>query len=109
MDVPVDCLDRIVRLAYETASHGEQSVRDAILGRIHRENTPFASVSDLACDSIPESAVRRAVGEAAKKGDWFKSREAGELLGTIVVQYLDQMPTTDMAVKIAELEHWLYG
>lgn len=109
MDVPLCCLDQIVARAFKTAKKGEQSVRDVIRARLRLGNKPFTSVSELVNDGTSESMVRQEVGTAAKDQGWFKSTQVGEQLGAIVVDHLDQIPATDTARKISELEHWLYG
>lgn len=109
LDVPVACLDELLQLACKTAKGGEQSVRDAISARIASAPRDFASVSELIQSGCAELIVRRALGDVAKDKGWFKSTEAGEALGRIVVKYLDRIPATDTALKIAQLGQWLYG
>jgi hypothetical protein len=58
--------------------------------------------------------VREAIATAAlprgdKSKSWFKRVGLGELLGSSVVEDLANIPTTDLAIKLADLEEWAYA
>jgi hypothetical protein len=59
-----------------------------------------------------EASIRDSFGLVAKKqknGNWFKRIDLGEHLGEIVGKCLIEIGSSDLAVKLSELEKWAYG
>ena len=55
-----------------------------------------------------EGAIRNAIGLAAKTCDWFKIIERAEELARIVVEDWDNVTDKDLALKIGQLQQWIY-
>ncbi len=60
---------------------------------------------------IAEATIRAAIAEAAKSKNnaWFKTFELGEELGKLAVNVLPDIPGTDLAKKIEQIESWAYA
>jgi hypothetical protein len=107
-DLPLASLEEVVKLAIEI--RGEQSVLDAIGNRIPTQ-TPLKG-TDIKCwlqDGLTEDQVRHAIGQAAKKCEWFKRIDLGEELGMIIKKALPAMVGTDLEAKLTQVANWIYG
>jgi hypothetical protein len=53
--------------------------------------------------------LRNAIGQAAKAktAGWFKRIGSGERLGEVVCRYIERIPATDLAQKMADLRQWI--
>lgn len=107
LDLPWPYLQRVVDEACEDLS--SVSVADAIataLGGGGQLRT--SDLAELLDTGITKSEIRAAVGRAAHVGSWFKRIESGERLGLIVAGALSEIPASDLALKVAELQTWAH-
>lgn len=58
---------------------------------------------------LDDKSIRAAVGRAAKKNGWFKTREGGEALGRLIVKALPSEEGAGLAHTLKRLEEWAYG
>ncbi len=101
-DLPWEGVLDVVALAFEEP--GEQSVRGAVTQR-------FGANADLIGGDLRDwqdsQELRKAIGDAAKTAGWFKRIGSGERLGEVVCRYIERIPATDLAQKMADLRQWI--
>jgi hypothetical protein len=103
-DLPWEGVREVVGLAVSERS--EQSVRDSIKSHLGGD----ANLAENGIDEWQDSAaLREAIGKAARNSTWFKRIDTGERLGEIVCRYLERVPGTDLAQKIAAVRSWVDG
>jgi hypothetical protein len=89
---------------------GEAAVLDQVAqhlgGSLHGMGN---DINAWASGKWDQAAVRTAIGQAAKAGEWFKDLNSGQELGEIAVAALPHMTGTDFAEKISLLERWIYA
>ena len=107
-DLPWSAVQTLVDFA--ASQRGETSVRDSILSRLRSRG---ATPGDLDLDAwisngIADDELRLAIGSAAKSanGQWFKTIDAGEFLGSTIASVLPQIRQTDLALKLETLKGW---
>ena len=106
-DLPLSSLQKVIDLAIEV--HGEPNVREALRANLGAElPTGECTIQGWINAEIPEDDARKAIGTTAKQRGWFKQIHSGERLGEVVASALSEISTTDLAVKLAELEKWSY-
>jgi hypothetical protein len=108
-DMTIAALERFLEIAVDR--YTEATVREALkeqLGKVVPNG--HCRVQSLIEDGHSEVEVRRAIGKAAKskKGEWFKDITTGEQLGNVVAQQLGEIPSTPLAMTLAQLEAWVY-
>jgi putative ATP-dependent endonuclease of OLD family len=85
----------------------EEKVRRAVCA-VYQESAQDTKHLKDTFQSWQETAeLRKAIGEAAKTGEWFKNIQGGEELANIVIKYLPQIPSTDLALKISTVRTWI--
>ncbi len=111
LDLPWEGVAEMVAMAMET--WGEESVRARVA------NALCVELAAVVGDPIDwgqlvggESAVRDAIGLAAKKSErkkkgWFKQVSLAEPLAGIVKKHHDAIQQTDLGTKIAALKAWV--
>jgi hypothetical protein len=67
------------------------------------------TVADWLAAGITEPDVRAALGQAAKKGDWFKRIDRGEALGHLLAEQWVTIAATPLGHGLASLATWLYA
>jgi putative ATP-dependent endonuclease of OLD family len=60
-------------------------------------------------NGISEGEIRIAFGKAAKEKGWFKRIDRGEDLGGIIVSDMANLKDKEIAMKLSEIEGWIYG
>lgn len=102
-DLPWDGVLEVVRLALE--EFGEQSVKASVAQQLAANEG--LTRGDLRSWQDSQE-LRNAIGRAAKgKASWFKRIDRGERLGEVVCRYIEYIPKTDLAQKMAELRRWI--
>lgn len=109
-DLPWDALENLVGLA--VGNRDECSVLDAVRNAIGPECYELSGGPTSWRDSgIDEKTIRDAIGNASasKNNSWFKTLDLGEDLGKLAVNALPDIPTTDLAKKLQQIESWAYA
>lgn len=101
-DLPWEGVIAVAALAIE--ERGEQSVRGVVALRLGANAALI--LGDLSAWQDSQE-LRNAIGDAANTADWFKRIGSGERLGEIVCRYIERIPDTDLAQKMAELRGWI--
>jgi hypothetical protein len=101
-DLPWDGVFEVVALAFREP--GEQSARGTIAQSLGTNATLIQGDFRTWQDS---QELRKAIGHAAKTAGWFKRIGSGERLGEVVCRYIERIPATDLAQKMAELRQWI--
>ena len=61
-------------------------------------------------DEETQLQTRRVIGKvASSKNAWFKRTDLAEGIGDIVANSLQQIPATDLAIKLQQIHQWVYG
>jgi len=106
-DLPWVGVQEIVGLAIE--DRGRESVYAAVRCRL--AGNPPASLPEEPGSWKDLSGMREAIGLAAKEANggkgWFKQVDHGQDIGEIITKYLDLIPETNLAKRIADLRSWL--
>lgn len=106
LDLSPNAVQQLLELAFEF--WGETSVLDSVRDRL---KTTTLLARTFATWNVPGKTtddLRRAVGEAAKKRDWFKRIEPGERMGAIVAGELSAGRTSTIATTLGAVEAWAY-
>ena len=109
LDLPDNGLEELVQLAIELVEDQE-----AVLSAIHAQlpdgaaRPEMPSVLSWVTPDTTISAIRAAIGKAAKRKNWFKGIEQAERLGHLVSEWLPLMVGSDTEAKTADLEHFAY-
>jgi hypothetical protein len=101
----------IVKMAAAADERGGRCVRDAIADQLKvprsglREGDPASWIA-----AAGAAAFRTAFGDVAKKKNqaWFKSRDQGAFLGTLVAEHwsaISNTPTHEVIVKLKAFAH----
>jgi hypothetical protein len=101
LDLPWPGILEILDLAADI--RGEEKVRGGLIKTLGKESELLCKLSEL----IDTPQLRTAIGATAKKGEWFKRIDYGELLGNAVTKYLSQIQSSDLARKTATLRAWI--
>jgi len=102
-DLPWEAVKELITFAEEEFS--EISIRDSVKARL---NTNSQLRDDWKEHDVPE--MREALAEAAKKGEWFKRIDRGEVLGSIIFKYFDQIEDNKALKKqLQNLSNWVDG
>lgn len=108
LDVPWDVLMAIIDRARELfVEDVPEAATDAIAARL--QAPPGSGPEQWLEQGFTHDQIRYAIGQAAKKGGWFKRTDLGEILGRIVVDALPRMADTDLATKLKSLADWAYA
>ncbi|MDQ1351096.1 MAG: family ATPase [Acidobacteriota bacterium] len=108
LDLPWEAVRQIVDLAVKLKD--EQSVFDTICTKLKsNRNSIGTDIDEWKKQGYSENTIRKAIGESAKEGKWFKRVDYGEQLGKIVTSQLNKMPENDLKKKIQALSKWVYG
>lgn len=106
-DLPTASLQAVLRLAESLNSP------DAV--QAHCKAQPaLASVTTLdiatwLSEGVTEADVRKALGAAAKTGEWFKRVEKGERLGQLIAEHWPSIATTSLGRGLTAIADWLYA
>ena len=103
----IKALIDLLQLASEI--HEENVIRDAVVARLKKVAAPGLLDPDswLAAGHTLDE-VRQAVAEAAKKKEWFKREDRGELLGAFILGHWDQFEDAALGQRLAELRRFIY-
>ena len=86
-----------------------RSIYDAISSRLGvRTNEFHGNIFELIEWGFDESAIRNAIGDAAKDRGWFKRIDNGEQLAELVISVYEEIQGTDLANNIENLKTWIY-
>jgi energy-coupling factor transporter ATP-binding protein EcfA2 len=108
LDLPWTALQPFFDLMVE--AKGEESVLSAVRKALPGGTAvPGTSIEAWRSDIIDESAIRGALGSAAKATRAFKQVDPGEQLGTLVGASLPAIPASDLSVKLSQVAAWCYG
>jgi putative ATP-dependent endonuclease of OLD family len=106
LDLPWEGILEIIQSAI--TERGDISVRQTVANHL---GVKIDSVSPDLKTWKDSNDLRVAIGKAAKgkkeQPGWFKNIDGGEELGRITCNYLNNIKTTDLALKIVELRKWL--
>lgn len=101
-DLPWDAVKSLVALAAREHG-GDQRIVDSIRGRIAGGQVPAGAPAAWA-DAAP---LRAAIGAAAHANSWFKRIGLGKEVAAVAAPCLTQIPTADLAIKLASLRTWI--
>lgn len=116
LDLPWSALKELLVIAVEIKNDagvdGTQCIFDRVCGLLNKQRTHIETNLDhwLEID-LTEDQIRKAIGKAAKeqKKGWFKRIDHGEKVGDLVAKHLATMAETDLAIKLQQLNEWIYG
>lgn len=105
-DLPMRGIAEIIEFAID--EHGDARIRSSVGTKLGR-GVVLSGTPNTWSSQVPEQALRKAVGDAAKDGrGWFKRVDLACEVGGIVVRHLETIPTTDLAKKIEALRTWVH-
>jgi hypothetical protein len=107
LDVSDGGVQQLLDLAAEF--WGEASVLDVIRARLGTTTPLPREFARWSVAGKTTEDLRRAIGEAAKKKDWFKRIEPGERMGTILAREVTAQSGSPIARTLAGVEGWAYG
>jgi len=108
LDLPWDGVIDVVNLAMNI--WGEDSVRDTIAARLGAPGKKLSGGPSSWLESgLNESDLRKAIGDTAKRKNWFKRVDIAEDLSKVVIEHLDKIQEKDLTQKIAALRQWAHG
>lgn len=122
LDLPVDGLQKLIELAIEleveeceTLANACDKVWDRIINKIYNKTNKKITERNVEkiIQTIEIKLFRELLGEAAKgkrktETGWFKRKDKGAALGTLVAKYLDEMEDTPTMMNLKTLENWCY-
>ena len=97
-DIPWQGVGELVKHAVEL--YGEQSIGNQVKGM-------DANISSVTTEWSDSPAIRKAIGEAAHKNNWYKDITRSEIVGDIVSRYLSTIADTDLSKKICLIRKWI--
>ena len=97
-DIPWQGVGALVKHAVEL--YGEQSIGNQVKGM-------DANISSVTTEWSDSPAIRKAIGEAAHKNNWYKDITRSEIVGDIVSRYLSTIADTDLSKKICLIRKWI--
>lgn len=97
-DIPWQGVGALVKHAVEL--YGEQSIGNQVKGM-------DANISSVISEWSDSPSIRKAIGEAAHKKEWYKDITRGEIVGDIVSRYLSDIANTDLSKKISLIRKWV--
>ena len=98
--IPDEGIREALLLAVEL--HGEDSIRDQL-------SNHGLSLSEILGDGVVSGDVRCKLGQQADAGKWYKSETNGELLGQVVLRYIDDCGGTRLGLTLEGLLEWSVG
>lgn len=107
LDIPWSHLKEMIDCAI--GIKGKDSIIDTILSRLNLKITDIGDNPDNWLQIREELEIRKAIGNAAKKNEWFKRIDYGEELGEIVIKAFPLIPDKNLAIIISEIEDWANG
>ena len=114
LDLPWAVLKKMLSLAVrikdEEDINGEHSVFDKLCSSLERDRGTMGTEIDTWLNNgFSEEQIRNAIGNSAKSKGWFKRIDHGEELGNLVAGQLETISTSDSAIKMQQLNQWIYG
>lgn len=111
-DLPFEAIKSILNLAFEI--RGEESCRERCKTEFEKLGVDASLITSADTDcwqksGIEESIIRKAIGRAAKSGEWFKDLNTGEKLADLVIAQKPMETVTPFGCKLKELRQYLYG
>lgn len=97
-DIPWQGVGKLVKHAVEL--YGEQSISNQVTGMVE-------NISSVTTEWSDSPAIRKAIGEAAHKKEWYKDITRSEVVGDIVSRYLSGIADTDLSKKISLIRKWI--
>lgn len=104
-DVPSGELERLWDIAAQEKS--ETAMCDQLAAALGLQGRPPSDWKGW-CSAYSIEDLRPALGTTASKSGWYKSERVGQRIGAIVAPVLDQIPDTDLAIKLNELRSRAY-
>jgi hypothetical protein len=108
-DLPIAAIRQMAVLADDRGGRG---VRDAIADRVGVGRAELKEAEPASwVDAVGASVFRKAFGDVAKKKNqaWFKSREQGAFLGSLVAKYWSDLADTPTHHVIGSLRTFVHG
>ena len=105
LDVPPATLQKLLDFAIEERSPDTVFAHVKLYGGIDL----LTSNLDDAALVWSDAEIRQAIGNAAQKGEWFKTVGRGERVGEIIADALIEIPETQLALQLSSLTDWIYS
>ena len=107
LDLPWEAVAKVVQIAMDEGLPVREHVATELGGAPADLDENPAAWPLLS--SFDDDALRAALGKASKSKNnaWFKNHRLGVQLGLVVAEYLDQVPDSDLAVKLSALRTWV--
>lgn len=106
-------LDDFVAAAVENKAEDgmdASGIYDSISSELNVESGKFTGkVSVLKEMGKSEEEIRKAIGERANKGKWFKRISAAERLCAVVLKHESAIENSDLIKKINMVKEWVYA
>lgn len=112
-DLPwADVVDLLAHTAAARSPQSPEAVYKLVAAAL--ELPELRTVEEWLAADRSEVEIREAIATVAVPGDdkaksWFKRIDLGEALGSAVVTALPAIESTDLALKLADLEEWAYA
>ncbi len=99
-DLPWDGVQELV--AYAEENKTAESINDSM-------KTAYQEFGLLPDDwhSLETAEMRQTIGNASKKGEWFKRFDHGEFLGRTCCKYLEGLEETHLGTQIHAISDWI--
>ena len=95
--IPDEGIREALRLAVEL--HGEDSIRDQL-------SNHGLSLSEVLGNGVVSGDARCKLGHQAHAKGWYKSETNGELLGQVILRYIDNCSGTKLGLTLENLLEW---
>ena len=106
-DVSEEILEELWKIA--VSEKGEDAISAHLSNELRLDHGRHPKSWKEWCDNYSLDQLRKPLGDAAHKKNWYKITTVGRKIGETIAEYVDSCETTDLAQKIRKLRKLAYG
>lgn len=99
-DLPWDGIKKLIDYVIREKNIYEDQLKQSIKSK-YEGNFP----DDFKNSDTPE--MRQAIGKASRKAKWFKRPDQGEILGSIIFEYFEELNNKKIKLQLEKLSKWI--